>query len=152
MAIFYKRGAYYWIGSDNSKKNDAKWFGDVDRAMNKFSFIDFNNEIRIPDDVDRFLYDYKHSMFIECNKKLARLNRDSLGSEYKIDYKRENDFLHGLKYIKSILEGFNKNYWLAAGTLLGMNIFLIIYEQRLSNYLQNITACKKITVVELDKR
>jgi hypothetical protein len=34
--VFYKRGDYYWIGDDMSKKSDAKFFGDVPRGINKF--------------------------------------------------------------------------------------------------------------------
>jgi hypothetical protein len=119
LSVFHKRGEYYWIGSDTISKNDALWFGDVDRAMNSFNLINLNDELKIPIDINQFLFDYKHSRFIECNRELSQSNRDSMGPEYKRDLKKENDFLFGLKYIKSVLEGFHKNYWLAAGTLLG---------------------------------
>jgi hypothetical protein len=36
LNVFYKRGDYYWIGDDKSKKSDAKFFGDVPRGINKF--------------------------------------------------------------------------------------------------------------------
>ncbi len=35
LAIFYKRGMYYWIGADENPKFMTKWFGDVPRGMNK---------------------------------------------------------------------------------------------------------------------
>ena len=118
LAIFYERGEYLWIGrSDNSYKKIHKWFGDVDRAMNIFKIKNLNQNVRVPHDTSQFLYDYKHSKFIECNKELAELNKAALG--YEMDKKKEADFLFGLKYTKKVLEGLKKNYWLAAGTLLG---------------------------------
>ncbi len=121
LAIFHRRGEYFWIGSDVHGIKEIKkknFFGDVDRAMNLFKIKSLDTNVRIPDDVSAFLYDYKHSKFIECNKKLAEFNRIAAGYR-PITKKTENDFLFGLKYIKNVLEGFNKNYWLAAGTLLG---------------------------------
>jgi hypothetical protein len=35
LSVFYKRGEYYWIGDDSSKKTDPKWFGDIPRGINK---------------------------------------------------------------------------------------------------------------------
>jgi hypothetical protein len=35
LNIFYKRGDYYWIGGDKSKKSYPKYFGDVPRGINK---------------------------------------------------------------------------------------------------------------------
>ena len=39
----------------------------------------------------------------------------------KIKDEKDRNFKisHALKYAKSVLEGYKKNYWLAAGTLLG---------------------------------
>ena len=37
ISVFYKRGDFYWIGDDDnqSKQSQAKYFGDIPRAMNK---------------------------------------------------------------------------------------------------------------------
>ena len=117
LAIFHSRGEYFWIGSDK-ENNNKLFFGDVDRAMNFFKIKSLDINVRIPEEIPAFLYDYKHSMFIECNKKLSELNIQAAGYR-PINKKTQNDFLVGLKYIKNVLEGYNKNYWLAAGTLLG---------------------------------
>ena len=69
----------------------------------------------IPFEIEQFLYDYKHSRFLECNRKLA----DSVDEKYKQNATRNLIILRDLKEIKSVLEGYYKNYWLAAGTLLG---------------------------------
>ena len=37
--MFYKRGKYYWIGDDKSKKIKLKYFGDVPRGMNKYFWL-----------------------------------------------------------------------------------------------------------------
>ena len=36
LSIFYKRGDYYWIGDDNTKKSKPKWFGDFPRGINEY--------------------------------------------------------------------------------------------------------------------
>ena len=88
--------------------------------MFRFSTLQ-QSKIFIPSNIEQFLFDYKHSKFIECNKKLLK---DSLANE-----KQENSYKSklGLLYAKAVLESYRKNYWLAAGTLLGkLNLFFII--------------------------
>ena len=75
--------------------------------------------ILAPIKLDQFLFDYKHSKFIECNKKYAEESLNQMGSSYKINKENNIKIKDGLKYIKSVLEGYKKTYWLAAGTLLG---------------------------------
>ena len=75
-----------------------------------------------PTDLNKFLYDYKHSQFIECNKKYAsesKRYKNDQGESYESGDIQNLKARHGLNYVKSVLEGFRKNYWLAAGTLLG---------------------------------
>ena len=77
------------------------------------------------------MFDYKHSKFIECNKinteeSVLQINEES-------DLYKNKKLVHDLKYVKSVLELNKKNYWLAAGTLLGKilklkkNFFLKFY-------------------------
>ena len=83
--------------------------------------------IFIPYSLDTFLYDYKYSKFIECNKQYANESIYQMGKNYTSDDQKNKQIRHGLKYVKSVLEGYKKTYWLAAGTLLGkMLIFMIL--------------------------
>ncbi len=75
--------------------------------------------VSVPSKLDQFLFDYKHSKFIECNKIYAQEALNRMGPSYKIDEENNLKVKNGLKYIKSVLEGYKKTYWLAAGTLLG---------------------------------
>ena len=43
-----------------------------------------------------------------------------MGNTYAAQKTQNLKAQHGLVYVKSVLEGLQKNYWLAAGTLLGM--------------------------------
>ena len=70
-------------------------------------------------DTDKFLYDYEHSKFIECNRKHAEESKKQMGKTYETGDIQNVKARHGLTYVKSVLEDFRKNYWLAAGTLLG---------------------------------
>jgi hypothetical protein len=38
LTVFYKRGEFYWIGNDGTKKSRPKWFGDVPRGMNLYVY------------------------------------------------------------------------------------------------------------------
>jgi hypothetical protein len=58
-------------------------------------------------------------MFIECNKKLAINNLKEMGVTYQQDYNKNKMISTTLDYILGILESYNKQYWLEAGTLLG---------------------------------
>jgi hypothetical protein len=42
-----------------------------------------------------------------------------MGEDYKMDEDKNVKASFVLKYVKSVLESYQKNYWLAAGTLLG---------------------------------
>lgn len=122
VAILYVRGDFLWIGSDEFKANSKK-FGDVPRAISQFTVAriqDKNfNKINVPLNVKKFLFDYSHSTFLECNEELAWQN-------LKVNYTQNtllNDLVSkGLNYISNSLESYYKNYWLAGGTLLG-NLF-----------------------------
>ncbi len=73
-------------------------------------------------DLNKFLFDYGHSKFIECNRTLATYNLKSLGAKYNQNLKKNAMILPVMKYIASTLEGFGTQYWLAGGTLLGKQL------------------------------
>ena len=124
ISIMYERGSFLWIGSDdNNAYNYIKnrQFGDISRAVNQFEIkkdtID-TIPFYVPTNVEKFLFDYKHSAFVECNEELAKKNQNL---KY-IQNKRKNKQIQTeLKYISDSLEALQKEYWLAAGTLLGIN-------------------------------
>ena len=88
-----------------------------------------NDKIQVPSDIKQFLFDYKHSKFIECNKEYAKESVKKMGNNYTAGELQILKAQNGLVYVKSILEGFKKNYWLAAGTLLGN--FTWIFETKI---------------------
>lgn len=65
----------------------------------------------------KILYDYKHSKFIECNEQLAKENAKN--ETYKQKVSRNIRVTNDLYYITAYFESLHKEYWLAAGTLLG---------------------------------
>lgn len=77
VAILYERGDFLWIGSDKMEFNTgSRIFGDVPRAISKFNVSQIQdkdmNKLNVPLDAEEFLFDYKHSTFIECNEELAQ--------------------------------------------------------------------------------
>ena len=146
VAFFYKYGDYYWVGAEDENQNNSfKWFGDTPRGINTFVILiifiyliiiillklnrfelvtissDSNNlKIFIPSPIKNFFFDYKQSKFIECNKKLSKLNNS------KLDRNREkfSKVLSSLKYLTRNLERMEIRYSLLAGTVLGNFKFL----------------------------
>lgn len=78
-----------------------------------------NNYILIPKNLKHFLYQYKYSKFIECNKELATKNA-YLFPNYTQNMTKNAKFLIGMKYLKEKFEEMYLPYWLMAGTLLGL--------------------------------
>ncbi len=76
-------------------------------------------KIQIPSDIKKFLFDYQHSKFIECNRKYAKESVKHMGDKYSANELQIIKARDGFVYVKSVLEGMRKNYWLAAGSLLG---------------------------------
>ena len=80
----------------------------------------FNSfRMKLPENIDRFLFDYEQSHFVGCNKILAnkhtRLNKENLT---RIN-QRNTNILNGLVNLTEHLENNLKRYYLSAGTLLG---------------------------------
>jgi hypothetical protein len=95
-----------------------------------------SEKLIFPTDLNKFLYDYNHSKFIECNRKYAEESRrykQNQGEKYQSEDIQKLKARHGLNHVKSVLEGLRKNYWLAAGTLLGTLNFLL-FKFGLSKY------------------
>ena len=118
VSIFYKRGEFYWIGGGSDEDNDeeAMWFGNFPRAMQSFTTnIYKDRELNLK----RFLYDYEHSKFIECNKTSAERNLNIYGQNYRQTSEHLSRIMPGLQFLSQSLEKFYKNYTLISGTLLG---------------------------------
>lgn len=73
----------------------------------------------IPVDLEKFLFEYGHSVFIECNKQLANYNLKRLGPKYRQDRRKNRIIAPVIKHMTESLEAMRKHYWLAGGTLLG---------------------------------
>ena len=82
-------------------------------------------KILIPNDIDTFLFDYKNSKFVECNRPLAEYNLNfykpinSTSQNYSQNKQKNQLVLKYLNYTTTKLEKLSKRYWLAGGTLLG---------------------------------
>jgi hypothetical protein len=118
IVILYDRGDFIWINED-SFKLDGKIFGDVARAINRFEIVEFedqdSNSFNIPADIKKYLFEYDHSAFLECDLNLA----GRIKKEQKQDVKKNEEIEQSIDFITKKLEAFNVHYWLGGGTLLG---------------------------------
>lgn len=78
-----------------------------------------SNHFILPSDIDKFLFEYDHSIFLECNRDLVKKNIQKLGSKHQQDIKKNKIVAPVIEHISKSLESFRKHYWLAGGTLLG---------------------------------
>ena len=119
IVILYDRGDFIWINKD-SFKLDGKIFGDVARAINRFEIEEImdqdSNSFNIPADIKKYLFEYDHSAFLECNVDLAY---KILSFTYKQNKQKNEEIEKSINFITKKLESFNVNYWLGGGTLLG---------------------------------
>ncbi len=93
-----------------------------------------SENINVPVDLIKFLFDYKHSKFVECNREYAKDSLNRMKGDYSADEQQIKIARHGIVYVTSIIESFQKNYWLAAGTLLGNLSKIFILNQLIDNY------------------
>ena len=77
--------------------------------------MEYNN-FNLPVNIKKFLFDYEHSRFIECNEVMAKAN---LNNNYQQNLTQLKLIQPSLQYIVQFLESINKHYWLSGGTLLG---------------------------------
>ena len=75
-----------------------------------------SNKHHIPINMKRFLFDYDHSVFLECNKKALSENEKQ---GYKLSSVLHESVKPGLGYITDSLEMMFIRYWLSDGSLLG---------------------------------
>jgi len=80
------------------------------------------NLIFITSNPKRFAYDYEHSRFIECNTVSAQITM----KKYPQDWNKNRNILPSMIYIRNMIEGFYKKYWLMSGTLLGIFISTLL--------------------------
>ena len=73
----------------------------------------------VPTNINKYLYDYSHSKFIECNSAMAKENLEKYPDRSFQDVELNKKIKPGLMEIKSILESSQKKYWIASGSLLG---------------------------------
>ncbi len=95
----------------------------------------------LPNEISTFLYHYKYSKFMDCNRTLAESNVGKIinGNIYKQNPVSNSKILEGLLEINEIFENQNKPYWITDGTLLGMKlnlsrIFFIFYSLHSINF------------------
>jgi hypothetical protein len=79
------------------------------------------NRLKIPENLDRFFYDYDHSKFLECNSELAQQNYQLSNGNYAQNTFRNERMMPCFVHAIQQLESMYKNYWLSSGSLLGKN-------------------------------
>ena len=77
-------------------------------------------KIKIPENIQSYLYDYSHSKFIECNHELSKLNFKLSNGSYNQNLTRNKLIMPCMNQIVSIMESMHKSYWLSSGSLLGI--------------------------------
>jgi fukutin len=70
----------------------------------------------VPSNIDKFIFDYKNSKFLECNQLLVKQNYNH---KYVQNETINKIISPVIEHITQTLEGLEKHYWLAGGTLLG---------------------------------
>lgn len=129
FAVFYRRKSFYWIGNatdDNDfnsiTKPDSIWFGDTPRAVSVFHrrLVKINRlkYVYVPSNMRKFLFDYSHSVFVECNNE-KNVSMMVYNRNKKNSIKRNRAMLHGFRHVIDIIEFEQKNWWLDGSTLLG---------------------------------
>ena len=70
----------------------------------------------IPLNLQKFLFDYKYSIFIECNKDVAVTN---INANYSQNATKNEKILSGIRSFSQTMESLYKPYFIFCGTLLG---------------------------------
>ncbi|RMZ95989.1 fukutin isoform X2 [Brachionus plicatilis] len=125
VVVIYQRGNFLWMPKDEFEVDGLlKFFGDKPRAFNKFESMEIIDRefqtAKIPKNIDKFLFDYKHSEFVECSltKPFKNYSNDR-GSKYQFDRNKEISISQKLVYVKSVLESFLKDYSISGFILNG---------------------------------
>ena len=73
-----------------------------------------------PFDYDKFIFDYKRSEFIECNKTLYEANLNKIGSSFKQKNKKNLKIISSVLTLTSYFDDKMINYWISDGSVLGI--------------------------------
>ena len=77
--------------------------------------------INIPSNLKRFLYEYDHSVFYECNKAAVIENSKRFGNNYTQNKQMNEKIVPEIIYFSTVMERLYLSYGLISGTLLGKN-------------------------------
>jgi len=122
VSVVYERGNFLWTLSDEYTRHRHRdsLYGRVPRALGRFGItriVDTDlNKFNVPSNIKKYLFDYEHSEFIECNKQLQAVNSNS---NYVQNNAMNRRVWPAMDYIARSLEGLSRHYWLGGGTLLG---------------------------------
>lgn len=149
FAVLYKQHSYYLIEPNRISFPyvDRLQFGDTRRAVEPsvllfvrlfssfFHFFSSETEYAgdhygffYPKNVSHFLWLYKTSKFLHCNRQLA----DQMETKYNLK-QRTSQLKLSVVPMQNIAKKLNlleKNYWLAGGTLLGLSLFFVFLHSK----------------------
>ena len=74
----------------------------------------------------KFIFDYKRSKFLECNKTLFETNLKRIGDSHKPNVERDSKIIQTVLNIKSYFDDIMINYWISDGSMLGVFLILIV--------------------------
>ncbi|CAF4156157.1 unnamed protein product [Adineta steineri] len=119
LAILHKYNSYYLVHKNTLLlSNDIHLsYGDKVRAVEHMESELHEYLFYYPRNVSHFLWLYKTSEFLYCNRELA----DKMENEFHLYQNRSRFNLTFMPtiYIASVLDKLEKHYWLAGGALLG---------------------------------
>lgn len=121
FAVLYKQHSYYLIEPNQISFPyvDQLRFGDTRRAVDpsETEYAGDHYGFFYPKNVTHFLWLYKTSKFLHCNRQLA----DQMEMKYNLKQRTSQLKLSvvPMQNIAKKLKTLEKNYWLAGGTLLG---------------------------------
>ncbi len=81
---------------------------------------DHDGIYQVPSNVSQFLYQYRFSKFVECNRTLLEENIRLFNGNYSQNLAFNDRMMPVLTRIKSKFEQNIMNYWPSGGTLIGM--------------------------------
>lgn len=76
----------------------------------------------MPSDLNRFLFDYENSKFIECNSEAVQENLKASKYSYVQNETYNNMIKPRLRYMADVFESAYKHYLLTGLTLLGITL------------------------------
>ena len=121
--VFYKRGTFLWIGSLAVFNSKIRWFNDVPRGIQMLTlttiYDSMFNEIKVMENIEKFMFDYEHSKFIECNNEMAKNITLMETGKYEQNKELNSKVFPCMIELVESIESLYKRYWLTSGALLG---------------------------------